>query len=235
MVQNVALVSRTPEASPSTGAGTANLDKLASQAPGRIQKPAARLLVAQATGSSAVLTKAHVQQLNPQWRPGAKRRDINEAASRILVVTHELENAGLIVEKKDQDWDTVVKPIRMGSGISIPAGSSASGEGTEKSIYDVARSGADLTFSLPNNSTILFSSNRSDGETCVEVTDKASGVTTSSTFKAVLFFDAKSQTLAFLSNAPGDKFRISDLRALVGTSDPKMAAALRAVGLDTQR
>ena len=234
MAEIGSLVRSTPVQPTLTSTGTGNLELVESQALSQKQQSAGQRRIAQATGSSAELTKAQVQQLNHGWRPGEKRKDMNEAESRIVWTTHDLESANLLVEKAD-GVVVVHDPIRMGSGINIPAGSTASGEGTEKGIYDLGRSGADLTFSLPNNSTISFSSNRSKGQTNVTVTDKASGVTTSSTFRAVLFFDANSKTLAFLSNATGGKFRISDLRALIGTSDPKLAAALKAVGLDSQR
>ena len=234
MTANVPLVRSMSVPTTLTRTGSDNLDQVASQGLVQKQQPAGKRETAQAAGSSAVLSKEQVLQLNRRWRPGEERKDMNEAESRIVWTTHDLESANLLVEKAD-GVVVVHDPIRMGSGINIPAGSTASGEGTEKGIYDLGRSGADLTFSLPNNSTISFSSSRSKGQTNVTVTDKASGVTTRSTFEAVLFFDAKSQTLAFLSSAPGGKFRISDLRAQMETSDPKLAAALKAVGLDSQR
>ncbi len=205
--------------------GYVDLSKL----PQPLQTPATAKKLAQATGSE-LLSPAQVEQRNS----GQLSKYSDKSAGRIFITARDLENAGFLV-RRTSDLDVVANKIGLGPGLSIPSGSIASGHGIEKVMYSLGRNGEDLTFALPNGSKLSFyASDQARGTTDIVVTDKA-GNTTTSTVKASLLFDTKSQSLRFISAAGDGKFRISDLRSQLGTSNQKLLAALQNIGVASQR
>ncbi len=203
-----------------------NLDKLTKVKP--LQPPAAAKKLAQATGSE-LLSPTQVKERNP----GQVTAYWTKSAGRIFSTTRDLKSADLLSESALDS--KVVRPISLGEGVSIPSGSTASGPGTGRITDSLGRNGVELTFTLPNGSKLSFYSlNESVGKTRILVTDKA-GNERASTVNASLFFDSKSQSVRFISAAGDGKFRVSDLRSQLGTSNQKLLGALQNIGVASQR
>jgi hypothetical protein len=206
--------------------------------------PAGNGRLAQAAGTSVVLSKGQVLELNPQW-PGTAAATSDASGNQIETIGRQLGDAKIVSKPKTPD-DTAVlmKPIRLADGIVLPVGTKVTGKAAPGADgYPVDQSGTGpmtLKFELPNGSSIEFKAAEAKsglGATNVEIVDKGTGKTTRAQFRAALFLDTKTNSLSFINGPAEGKFRVSDFRtqtnALTGGPAGKAAlgAAVKQIGL----
>ena len=204
-----------------------------------------KLRLAQATGDSAVLSKAQVLELNPRW-PGTAAASFQSSSNQIESIGRQLADAQIVSKPKTPDDSAVLlKPLRLADGIVLPIGTVVSGSASPGAEgYPVNQSGSGtmaLNFQLPNGSSIEFKAAMEKksglGATNVEIFDKTTGKTTTAQFRAALFLDPKSGSLGFINGPANEKYRLSDLRTQANalTNGPggktALGAALKQVGL----